>query len=80
MQIHQLKAELHGMGCHPDLGGNADLVWLRGGFPRSTLVATDADVAQWLRSYLRTLAARDLREFGMSLTRSRSFCWAICLG
>lgn len=58
--------ELPGLGA-VDVGGDAELVWLRGGFPRSTLADSDADAAQWLRSYLRTLAGRDLREFGLSL-------------
>nr|WP_246336279.1 ATP-binding protein [Flexivirga oryzae] len=58
--------ELPGLGA-ADLDGNADRVWLRGGYPRATLAGRDADATRWLRSYLRALATRDLREFGLSL-------------
>ncbi|WP_454300201.1 ATP-binding protein [Salana multivorans] len=58
--------ELPGLGA-VDLDGDSDLVWLRGGYPRAVLAESDADANLWLRSYLRTLATRDLREFGLSL-------------
>ena len=58
--------ELPGLGA-ADLNGNSDLVWLRGGYPRAVLARSDADANMWLRSYLRTLATRDLRDFGLSL-------------
>ena len=58
--------ELPGLGA-ADLDGDVDLAWLRGGYPRAALAESDADAAQWLRSYLRMLASRDLREFGLSL-------------
>lgn len=58
--------ELPGLGA-ADLDGDSDLVWLRGGYPRAALAEIDTDANLWLRSYLRTLAARDLREFGLSL-------------
>ncbi len=58
--------ELPGLGA-ADLDGDIDLVWLRGGYPRAVLAGSDADATRWLRSYLRTLATRDLREFGLSL-------------
>lgn len=57
--------ELPGLGA-ADLDGNVDRVWLRGGYPRATLAGRDADATRWLRSYLRALATRDLREFGLS--------------
>lgn len=58
--------ELSGLGA-ADLNGDADTVWLRGGYPRATLAESDADATRWLNSYLRALATRDLREFGLSL-------------
>ncbi len=58
--------ELTGLSA-ADLDGDVDLVWLRGGYPRAALAESDADATRWLRSYLRTLATRDLREFGLSL-------------
>lgn len=58
--------ELSGLGA-ADLNGDAELVWLRGGFPRSTLADSDADSLRWRESYVRTLASRDLREFGLAL-------------
>ena len=58
--------ELPGLGA-ADLDGDVDLAWLRGGYSRAALAESDADAAQWLRSYLRMLASRDLREFGLSL-------------
>lgn len=58
--------ELPGLGA-ADLDGDSDLVWLRGGYPQAALAEIDTDANLWLRSYLRTLAARDLREFGLSL-------------
>ena len=58
--------ELPGLGA-VDLDGDSDLGWLRGGYPRAVLAESDADANLWLRSYLRTLATRDLREFGLSL-------------
>ncbi len=58
--------ELSGFGA-ADLDGDHDLVWLRGGYPRAVLADSDSDAHLWLRSYLRMLATRDLREFGFSL-------------
>lgn len=58
--------ELPGLGA-ADLDGDADRVWIRGGFPRSTLAASDADSMRWRESYIRTLANSDLTEFGLSL-------------
>ncbi len=58
--------ELSGFGA-ADLAGDVDAVWLRGGFPRAALAESDADAVAWLQGYLRTLATRDLREFGLSL-------------
>lgn len=58
--------ELNGLGA-ADVGGDIDRVWLRGGFPRSTLAESDADANAWLTSYVRLMASRDLQEFGLAL-------------
>ncbi len=42
-------------------------LWLRGGFPRSFLAATDADSLAWRRAFVRTLVERDLPQFGAGL-------------
>ena len=39
-------------------------LWLRGGFPRSFLAATDADSLAWRRAFVRTFVERDLPQFG----------------
>jgi predicted AAA+ superfamily ATPase len=40
-------------------------LWLRGGFPRSFLAASDADSLVWRRAFLRTFFARDLPGLGV---------------
>ncbi|MGQ7787793.1 ATP-binding protein [Nesterenkonia sp. K-15-9-6] len=60
--------ELPGLG--PADAEDPEAVWLRGGYPRSLLADTDEDSLDWRRSYLRTLANRDLAEFGFSLPAS----------
>ena len=42
-------------------------LWLRGGFPRSFLAATDADSLAWRRAFVRTFVERDLPQFGAGL-------------
>ncbi|MFT4137100.1 ATP-binding protein [Microbacterium sp.] len=60
--------ELPGLG--PADVADVDTVWLRGGYPRSLLAENDDDSLAWRRSYLRTLANRDLAEFGLTLPSS----------
>ncbi|MBI4898338.1 MAG: ATP-binding protein [Actinobacteria bacterium] len=45
-----------------------DRLWLRGAYPEPFLASSDRDAANWLRQYVRNLAARDLREFGLELS------------
>ena len=42
-------------------------LWIRGGFPRSFLAATDADSAAWRKAFVRTFVERDLPQFGAEL-------------
>lgn len=46
----------------------ADLLWLRGGFPRAFLAAKTADSLAWRKQFLIALAERDLPQLGISLS------------
>ena len=56
-------------GLHAlELGADAlDKLWIRGGFPGSTLAATDGDSAEWRRQFIRTYLERDLPPLGPRL-------------
>ena len=41
--------------------------WLRGGFPRAYLAASDQDAFAWLQSFVRSYLERDLPQLGLSL-------------
>lgn len=41
--------------------------WLRGGFPRSFLAASDRDSLAWRDGFVRTFLERDIAEFGFSI-------------
>jgi predicted AAA+ superfamily ATPase len=43
--------------------GSQDLLWLRGGFPRSVLAASDHDSYRWRQSFMRTVLERDVPMF-----------------
>jgi predicted AAA+ superfamily ATPase len=42
-----------------------DALWLRGGFPRSFLAATDTASARWRSDFLRTFLEQDLPQLGV---------------
>jgi predicted AAA+ superfamily ATPase len=42
-------------------------LWLRGGFPRAYLAASDEDAFAWLKSFVQTYIERDLPQLGLSL-------------
>lgn len=44
-----------------------DDLWLRGGFPRSYLADDEDTSVRWRTNYVRTLASRDLPDFGLGL-------------
>ncbi len=44
-----------------------DELWLRGGFPRSTLAASLAESAAWRRGFVRTFLERDLPRLGVKI-------------
>ena len=56
-------------GLHAlELGADAlDKLWIRGGFPGSTLAATDGDSAEWRRQFIRTYLERDIPQLGPRL-------------
>ena len=43
-------------------------LWLRGGFPRSYLAATDEQSLRWRESFIRTFLERDLRQLEVRAT------------
>lgn len=51
----------------PDGEAAAESLWLRGGFPRSFLAATDQDSFQWRGAFIRACLERDLPQFGARL-------------
>ncbi len=44
-----------------------DQLWLRGGFPRSFLAASEADSRQWRKDYIATFLERDLPALGITI-------------
>ncbi len=42
-------------------------LWVRGGFPRSYLAASDADSVAWREGFIRTFLERDIPELGISI-------------
>jgi len=54
-----------------DLGetgpATADRLWLRGGFPRAFLAASDADAWAWRESFTATFLQRDIPQLGIAI-------------
>ena len=46
---------------------NWQKLWLRGGFPRSYLAASDDDSAAWREGFIRTFLERDVPQLGISI-------------
>lgn len=46
---------------------DVDTLWLRGGFPRSFLAATEADSYAWRRQFIRLFLERDLAQLGFGM-------------
>lgn len=53
--------------------------WLRGGFPRSYLAASDGASSEWRDAFIRTFLERDLQQLGVSIPEGtvRRF-WQMC--
>lgn len=47
--------------------GHLQKLWLRGGFPRAFLAASDEDSLAWRDGFVRTFLERDIAEFGFSV-------------
>lgn len=47
-----------------------DVLWLRGGYPRSFLAALDEDSQVWREGYIRTFLERDIPQFGITIPAS----------
>ncbi len=49
-----------------ELGAEAEqTLWLRGGFPLSYLAGSEADSAEWRKSFIQTLLERDFPQWGV---------------
>lgn len=59
--------EIGGFVLEETGAASADALWLRGGFPRSFLAASDADSRAWRQQFLQALAERDLPLLGAAL-------------
>ena len=59
--------ELTGLQAAEVGSAGHDRLWLRGGFPRSYLAASDRDSMAWRQAFARTLVERDLPQFGANL-------------
>ena len=46
---------------------NMELLWRRGGFPRSFLASSEAESFEWRRQFVRTFLERDIPQFGLTL-------------
>jgi hypothetical protein len=59
--------ELSGFGLHETGTGSADVLWLRGGFPRSFLARGDGDSLAWREGFIQTFLTRDIPQLGISI-------------
>jgi hypothetical protein len=46
---------------------NRDLLWIRGGFPRSFLAPDDSAATIWREDFIRTFLERDIPQFGITI-------------
>lgn len=60
---------LNGLGL--DEVGEADRLWVRGGFPRSFLARSDMSSLEWRRSFIATFLERDLPQLGVTVGAAR---------
>jgi len=57
--------DLHGFDLTETGPGTHEALWLRGGFPRSYLAASDEASVAWREGFVRTFLERDLPQFGV---------------
>jgi len=60
--------ELYGISIQDSGVDNLNLLWLRGGFPKSFTASTDAKSFLWRRNFIRTFLERDLPGLGISIS------------
>lgn len=59
--------ELSGF-CLQEVGNDAwETLWLRGGFPRSFLAASEEDSLAWREGFIRTFLERDIPQLGVTI-------------
>jgi len=59
--------ELPGLALREVGAGQANRLWLRGGFPRSFLARSDRESMEWRQSFIRTFLERDLPALGVNI-------------
>jgi predicted AAA+ superfamily ATPase len=59
--------ELSGFDLHETGSSRTDILWLRGGFPRSFLASSDEDSLAWRDGFVQTFLARDIPQLGISV-------------
>jgi hypothetical protein len=59
--------EMAGFGVDEVGADRASRLWLRGGFPRSFLAASDDASLRWREDFVRTFLERDLPQLGVSI-------------
>jgi len=61
------RIEIGGFSLSEVGADDQEKLWVRGGFPRSFLAATEADSISWRRQFIQTLLERDLPQWGVSV-------------
>lgn len=59
--------ELSGFTLYETGIENSDVVWLRGGFPRSFLANNEEDSFSWREGFIQTFLTRDIPQLGISI-------------
>ena len=59
--------DLGGFGLGEVGADEVPTLWLRGGFPRSFLAASEAASARWRQSFIRTFLERDIPQLGIRI-------------
>ena len=59
--------ELSGFGLRETGTDRSDVIWLRGGFPRSFLAGGEADSLAWREGFIQTFLTRDIPQLGISI-------------
>ncbi len=59
--------EMQGLNLGETGAASAELLWHRGGFPRSFLAANEEDSFDWRRNFIRTFLERDLGVLGFGM-------------